>query len=1505
MVKHRLVAGLLQAPGFRETVLYAGYWWTGEGMSAKNADLFATFGMHVQGHGRAFALGGDFNILPQVVAKAKVDEAVDGVIVHAGEEFATCSTGSLIDYFIIDAESARAIKEVCVVYEALTAPHKPVRVSFLSAPVRLRVLRLRKPPPLPAVKVIGPLLPCKSWDEELRTATQARAAAAAGEFDFAERILSFAWKRWANSAERELEHATGADLPISGKRGRSIQLRWESVLPTNDERRSKLQRPSLRKWMASRMREASMVAKAAAPESADADGVRRDPMEKKLKKVQAIHDHCFAHAPARAAEINEWNGRVSHAQGKLRALLQAVMMARQAAQTDVEAVRLFTAWEAEIDLFDDWVAELDREAHEEAEQLAADGRRSWKRWCKQAVEGGAGAAHRFTKAPRKWVPTHTVSKATGEVVCDPLNLLEAEKTKFAGRWKASETPMPLLVGPSTEALPLLSPDELRGASESFAVRSATSFDGFHMRHFAMLCDQALVTLAIIFEVVEMIGQLPAQLRAILFALIPKARGGLRPIALFCGPYRLWARARRHYARAWEVAWRRPYFLNSVGGSAIGSVWRGAVKAEAARGRGQMAASLLWDMQAFYETIDLEKLLVRARELEFPETILRIALNTYRVARHFFHAGITLSAVFAFQGMPAGCQFATTFVMIYCLRGADAMVARNPELGFGAFIDDLQISMCGTFTEVTEGLQRGAQELENFVLLDLGADIAFDKAAVAATTRPLTDALRAKLGKWAGDKVTHAINLGVDDSAGRARGQLRRTKRKERFSAAAKRRARFRSFGKQVGKKAQRLFVSGIRPAMAYGCEVTGVTNGELQEMQRFSALALPPYGQGRSLSATLALHGDDTLTAAIGPIIQWCKEVWASITLGAERGSCLSLPELRRAWEAAVERRDPNLSWSSSRGPVSAAELSLRRMGWQWKEAFIFIDDVGEQVTVTEHSPALIRRFLKLSWQRRMERKAAQSLVQIHDLKGMQRLCIDPWRSWQRRREKFDPAGAAIARGVVAGSRWTGDRARRAGYLTSGKCPLCGEDDSVFHRNWICKPVQEERDRAAPPWFQRIARNAGARDPLYTLGLVEHPDAEAQPPLREGGFFLERYDGGDEDLKTATLEGKLYTDGSASRPQVWSLARAGWAVAVVDATGELKARLSGPVWHPLPQTSGAAEVVAAAVAHEVVTPGSHSGVRTDSELVLKLFGSHGLAGTTLYSGIVKTARGRVGADGIRYLEKVKGHVNPDTVEGEDRVKALGNDAADKGADTGREAHPPALTPSAAAVLETQIRHSHLVLNTIATIWASFPARLERCARLPLQQRIRSTRVTAHTWSAMGEAGWRCTKCWTCAATPRQRKTRELRGCKPLTLADALKNDIAENAQSHRLVVGRLSDGEPLVICMACGGWGTRKARLLRQPCRGPAKGGEEAIRRVARGRHPHCGYQTRLVESIGSGQLAELFPTEARRPSSLDPPVDAGVPLQERRKRALDLIGDMAARRIRIRQKSSPTELHK
>ena len=356
------------------------------------------------------------------------------------------------------------------------------------------------------------------------------------------------------------------------------------------------------------------------------------------------------------------------------------------------------------------------------------------------------------------------------------------------------------------------------------------------------------------------------------------------------------------------------------------------------------------------------------------------------------------------------------------------------------------------------------------------------------------------------------------------------------------------------------------------------------------------------------------------------------------------------------------------------------------------------------------------------------------------------------------------------------------------------------------------------------------------------------------------------------------------------------------------ARVSGPVWHPLPQTSGAAEVVAAAVAHEIAE--SRSKLHTDSELVVGLFAKPDLPADALYSGVLKHARGQVCASNVKEIIWVKGHVEPESVVGLERRHAIGNKAADAGADVGRLAHPPPFTASLQAALDTQIKHAGLVLSTIAEVWKEFPPQLERGPRAPLAARASAARSDPHTWSSLGPGlGWRCNTCWCCAATEHAKAQRVLRGCKPLSLAKALQEDVSQHARSHRLTAARCEDGTALVICLACGGWGSIRARLLAKPCRGAkgaGRGGSEAVRRVGLGLHPHTSYKTRLAETVGTGQLAELFPVSAVPAVPVQGQSGSGDAdnhqQQRRRLKALARLSEQAGVKRIKRQQGSPAQ---
>ena len=73
------------------------------------------------------------------------------------------------------------------------------------------------------------------------------------------------------------------------------------------------------------------------------------------------------------------------------------------------------------------------------------------------------------------------------------------------------------------------------------------------------------------------------------------------------------------------------------------------------------------------------------------------------------------------------------------------------------------------------------------------------------------------------------------------------------------------------------------------------------------------------------------------------------------------------------------------------------------------------------------------------------------------------------------------------------------------------------------------------------------------------------------------------------FNGEVFLDGSCTKTFAKELNRASWAITKLDeSTGELVARLHGPVWATLPQTSPAAEFCAMAALAQVAGPGTHA-----------------------------------------------------------------------------------------------------------------------------------------------------------------------------------------------------------------------------------------------------------------------------------------------------------------------------
>ncbi len=143
------------------------------------------------------------------------------------------------------------------------------------------------------------------------------------------------------------------------------------------------------------------------------------------------------------------------------------------------------------------------------EHGSADARRGWREWLEGDGAQGAKRAHSYTKIPKGWVPT-VATTARGVLSAAPSSTLDAMRATYAADWEADERPVAYRWSGQCDELPRLAPQQLRDASLSFARRTAVTYDGWHVRQFALVGDEGLSVLAELLAAVEAAGMWPSQ-----------------------------------------------------------------------------------------------------------------------------------------------------------------------------------------------------------------------------------------------------------------------------------------------------------------------------------------------------------------------------------------------------------------------------------------------------------------------------------------------------------------------------------------------------------------------------------------------------------------------------------------------------------------------------------------------------------------------------------------------------------------------------------------------------------------------------------------------------------------------------------------------------------------------------------------------------------------------------------------------------------------------------------
>merc|ERR1712185_538100 len=172
-------------------------------------------------------------------------------------------------------------------------------------------------------------------------------------------------------------------------------------------------------------------------------------------------------------------------------------------------------------------------------------------------------------------------------------------------------------------------------------------------------------------------------------------------------YRLWTKVRRDEIRQWDLAHTGPWDAAIRGHSTLRAAVMGAMFDEVNTLNGKAVSIVLWDMEKFYDNIDILKLSAKAMDVEYPLMVFTLGIQMHMAPRATKAYDCNAYIDIPSNGIIAGCVQSNYLarVMLFSIMqalwdkatGPSAMHVTNTYLR--TFVDDIRYSEAGEPDEV--------------------------------------------------------------------------------------------------------------------------------------------------------------------------------------------------------------------------------------------------------------------------------------------------------------------------------------------------------------------------------------------------------------------------------------------------------------------------------------------------------------------------------------------------------------------------------------------------------------------------------------------------------------------------------------------------------------------------------------------------------------------------------------------------------------------------------------
>ena len=787
-------------------------------------------------------------------------------------------------------------------------------------------------------------------------------------------------------------------------------------------------------------------------------------------------------------------------------------------------------------------------------------RKSITTWAQKAVSGAASLGHKYLKAPdpaENSDITEDLMQA-GAVLTQPDQILSSKEAFWSGQWNFADADRGVAL---REQLVTLRPaacearrtagcieaGQVRRAIRSLATSRGLGLDFTSPLELRAMPPQLIDELAALLNQCEVSMTPPLQAMVNLMSLIPKPSGGDRAICLGTMFYVIWASIRAPQTHIWEQGYIK-FWDDAVKGScALRAALLRRLFDEVQHLEGRFAVTAFWDIEKFFDSVTIERLIRNAVEANYPLHIFFFDLLFHVGPRFLRWSGWLSHVILVQKSILAGARKSCAFARLIMYPIIEAWHYTVPDVIEGSlrsFVDDLAQSVVAEreegFVQHAAALMRGLAD----GLVSAELRISTKSRFTASHPRLAHELQQAMVRHEVPIRAATVVkDLGIDATQGKRRSTATLRGRAAKAKRKTIKAVKLGRMATGLKHRVARFWLSNTQPTASYGASAFGLSEAALREQRTMcSRTAQTKFGQC-PLSVIAIAHGiaKDPEVQVLKLSIGFWISVWSSAdaTLRA-RLEVAWRTQLRRLF---LERKASEHTWNKVTGPISALQASLHRIRWKCPrpDMWISTDRHGElwhTIAGTGNTTAVLKHVAES-----VLRSNAPKLTTHWSGSGAQEVPffqeVARHRNKLLHQERFEDAGRLLC--ISTGATWPNARRLSHGMPQhyGGKCMRCGgvEDETDLHRYWRCPDnLQAGAAVAATTHLERFAiEDAGQHDILWMRGIPTQDMLRVPEPRDD--FLV-------EETGELVLAAKitLYSDGTGGKHSSCPVRRrCGWA----------------------------------------------------------------------------------------------------------------------------------------------------------------------------------------------------------------------------------------------------------------------------------------------------------------------------------------------------------------------------